>query len=141
MIEGSDLLGATHRDYEALRRHDRNTILAPLALIHLDVATPQYMSSRADIEQRIAELDVSHTGWCRRESWAGPTPCAPTAEAGPPLDGEWVSRDGASSLRLAFVGGCWTFWMLSERATEPNARPRPRAISALMVLGTMPRMS
>jgi hypothetical protein len=71
----------------------------------------------AEVEQYLGDLDRTCDGWCRRESWVGRVPIAPSAPDGLPLDGEWVWRDGIQSCHMKFLGGIWCFWTLAE---DPN---------------------
>nr|WP_294553876.1 hypothetical protein [uncultured Rhodopila sp.] len=111
MTDAGNLLEEVWQHHEALRA---TRALPRLRLTRLATPVPERIGSRADLEQRIATLDTAYTGWCRRESRVVRTPCASLAEFGPPLDGEWVSLDGTTSIRLVFAGSVWQFFTLSE---------------------------
>jgi hypothetical protein len=99
-----------------------------LVLTRFEVRAVETLTTIAAVEQRIAELDTGHAGWCRRESWVGAVPAASHAGHGPPLDGEWVSDDGGTSLRLMLADGVWRLFTICEPG---HGRPALREDVAL----------
>jgi hypothetical protein len=70
-------------------------------------------------------------GWLRRESWVGThLEEDPGPSNGAPLDGEWVSRDGASSARLLYDGAWRLVTLREDPAGAPALRERVRLVGS-----------
>jgi len=86
--------------------------------------------------ETIRPLAERWSGWLRRESWVGRT-CPESGKtdpgreaAGAPLDGEWVSPDGATSARLLHLGGSWRLIEIEEGVDEPVLREETTLVAA-----------
>jgi hypothetical protein len=123
---------AASKDYAALCRRApiKDYALPKMEAITIDLSVETITDSDS-AEKRALEFERTLVGWSRRESWAGLTPLLhQLPDRGPPLDGEWVRSDKAST-RLLYFSGVWRFITIAELDIPPGLPNSGSQTSAL----------